>query len=220
MDEVWKPIKGFESRYKVSSKGKVESLPRLSVLGRNLSSRPLKLSSGSGRVSLYDAKGLFVSKTIGSLVVEHFFPPLPNGFVIKYRDGFPTNGDVDNIEFVDNLGLSLNKKHRAKWDYDSCIARVYSFRKKTEWKSESIGSFDAAKKNYWIDDCMKIIESNEFEFLKFNALNIALKYKHRGDWQKGDRSTYLWAGKNGLMKECCEHMTRKKGSGIPRVKKL
>ena len=128
MEEVWKPVKGYEKYYEVSNIGNVRSLDRVlrSVTlfgdnkycikkGRILKPRTSKsrgLVTGYYRVML---KGK--NKCIHKLVAESFIPNPENKPQVDHIDGDISNNCVANLRWVtqrENNGnpLTLEKKRR------------------------------------------------------------------------------------------------------------
>ena len=101
--EVWKPVFGFESRYGVSSLGRIKALEReiYYVDGRKgrLSE---KLLRGSRTKEGYLAV-TFDSKTrryIHQVVAQAFLDPAEYRQTINHKDGDKTNNRVENLEWA------------------------------------------------------------------------------------------------------------------------
>jgi predicted RNA-binding protein associated with RNAse of E/G family len=74
-EEIWKPIKGYEGRYKISNKRKVVSLKRYSANGRLLREKELKFSKINKKydvVQLIDSTGKPKLYYVDRLMFEHF----------------------------------------------------------------------------------------------------------------------------------------------------
>ena len=146
MEEVWKPIKGYEGLYEVSNYGRVRSLDRYvnsasSKTGYQLAKgRILKqcinTETGYSVIQIYKnhkKKGCNVHK----LVAEHFIPNPNNYRTVNHKDGNKANNKVDNLEWVsqsDNLIHSykelkrpVNKPsvHKQKIYYTTKNGKVY-----------------------------------------------------------------------------------------------
>ncbi len=99
MEEVWKPVFGFEGLYEVSNLGRVVSIkqtadarvkrPKAVFVDRNGYHRMLIWRDGHG-----------YTRSIHRLVAEAFFGPRPNGMVINHLDGDKNNNTPENLEFV------------------------------------------------------------------------------------------------------------------------
>lgn len=90
--ERWLPVRSYEGRYMVSSRGNVLSLPRVTRTGLR-GGGPLKpvLNNGYFGVSLC-RDGRVERRNVHVLVLEAFDPPRPNGFEALHGAG----GSLDN----------------------------------------------------------------------------------------------------------------------------
>ena len=99
IEEIWKPIKGFEDIYEISNLGNVKTIQRTQRCGRHTKEhlRVLENNNGYLRVNLYD--GIYYhKKLIHRLVAEHFLSN-PNNFpIINHKDENPLNNNVSNLE--------------------------------------------------------------------------------------------------------------------------
>lgn len=91
--EEWKPIKGFEDRYMISSFGRIYLL----LFGRL--GKPYLGGNGYYMITLRGSDGSFLKNTIHRLVAETFIPN-PNGLpIINHKDEVKTNNRVENLEW-------------------------------------------------------------------------------------------------------------------------
>ena len=109
INEIWKPVEGYEGYYEVSNTGKVRSLPRTVVLEgkragqvRNYVGKELKKLHTADHVivKLYkDGKVLSIS--VGRLVALHFLEGFKDSGAgwVKYKDGNPENCNVNNLSY-------------------------------------------------------------------------------------------------------------------------
>lgn len=103
MEEVWKPIAGFEERYEVSTLGRFRGLPREIVYkdGRRgtLKGGPIKGSLGSnGYLSIaLDTK---TRKLAHRLVAETFLVVTEYRATVNHKDGNKLNNRLDNLEWA------------------------------------------------------------------------------------------------------------------------
>lgn len=97
MSEVWRPVKGYEGKYEVSSEGRVRSLDRGKVPGRMLSLR--NEGHGYKQVALYD-EGKRVDKRVHVLVAEAFIGPGPTGCEVNHRNGNKADNSMGNLEWT------------------------------------------------------------------------------------------------------------------------
>ena len=107
MEEIWKPIKGFENLYEISNFGNVRSLDKL-VKAKNNSNRLVKghlLSPALGKngyyfVGLSDC-GTNIKVYVHRLVALHFVDnPKPNEYnIVNHKDENPKNNVYTNLEW-------------------------------------------------------------------------------------------------------------------------
>ena len=91
MQEIWKDIKGFEGKYKISNLGRVYSIKNNIILKQGYDGK--KYST----VSLYNKKQFHFK--IHRLVAEAFIPNPDNLPQINHIDGNKQNNCVDNLEW-------------------------------------------------------------------------------------------------------------------------
>lgn len=95
MIEVWKPVRGWESLYEVSSQGRVKSLRSGKIL------RPGIHPSGHRKVSLRKAS-IHQQAYVHRLVADAYLPnPLGYPFVLHWDDD-PGNNSVENLRWGNN----------------------------------------------------------------------------------------------------------------------
>lgn len=133
--EVWKPVKGFEGLYDISSEGRVWSY---------YSNKILKPSVDIGGYLFFDFRkdGKRYNKKVHRLVAEAFIPNPYNKPQINHLDENPKNNNVSNLEWVtqkennnygnhtkrvidtkvqrgiidpDSIGLSKSDKYKLWW---------------------------------------------------------------------------------------------------------
>lgn len=91
MEEVWKPIKGFEGRYSVSNKGRVKT----HRYNWNKIMKPAYDNSGYLYVHIIDKK-----KKIHRLVAEAFIPNPENKSQVNHKNGVKDDNRVENLEWA------------------------------------------------------------------------------------------------------------------------
>ena len=105
IEEIWRPVVGYEGLYEVSSYGRVRSLDRYVEYsngriclhkGKVLS--PVKSNLGYLLVSLYLNKNMKII-TVHKLVAQAFIENPDNLPEINHKDEDKTNNSVDNLEW-------------------------------------------------------------------------------------------------------------------------
>lgn len=123
--EVWKPIKGYEDLYEVSSQGRVRSKDKIRRLGngkgwdRFFPSKILSTSinnCGYKIIILNKPDSKVICKSIHRLVAEAFIPNPSNLSDINHKDENKLNNCVDNLEWTshkDNIRYGTACERRA-----------------------------------------------------------------------------------------------------------
>ena len=116
IEEIWRPIEGYEGLYEVSSYGRVRSLDKYDSMNRFLRGRILRLfTDGLGylRAQLY-SNSKRKSFLVHRLVAQAFILNPDNLPQVNHRDENPSNDNVDNLEWCDgkynvNYGTRIDR---------------------------------------------------------------------------------------------------------------
>ncbi len=113
MTEIWKSIKGYEGRYKISNLGRVKSLARIDPVGRShkeIILKPILLINGYFCVNLHKNNTQKL-KSIHRLVGKMFIKNPENKPEINHIDGVKTNNNAENLEWCTR---KENTKHAVR----------------------------------------------------------------------------------------------------------
>lgn len=112
MNEIWKPIEGYEGYYEVSNTGKVRSVDReVELKGkrsgekRMYRGKELQPLYSQGHLNIHLQKsGQRLNIGLGRLVASHFLEGFKDSgrFQIKYKDGDSTNCSIDNLYYTND----------------------------------------------------------------------------------------------------------------------
>ena len=106
MDEVWRPVFGYEGLYEISNLG---NLMRVSTYGGKPRRKPrAKAIKGGYRCFHLCSAGIRKYRPAHIMVWQSFVGPVPEGLEINHKDGDRDNPRLDNLEVVTR---SENIKH-------------------------------------------------------------------------------------------------------------
>ena len=114
MNEIWKPIVGYEDYYEISNLGNVRSKGKCYIdkLGRVQNRKPKQLKTRVGKVGYLcvdlNANGISIQKHIHRLIAEAFILNPENKPTVNHKDGNKLNNDISNLEWNT---YSENNKH-------------------------------------------------------------------------------------------------------------
>ena len=116
-DEIWKDVKGYEGKYKVSNKGRIKSLNYQNSKKEKL----LHLRIGKKRQGYLDvmlsSKNVQKRHKIHRLVAEAFIPNPNNYPEINHIDEDVSNNNVNNLEWCTKLYNLNYGNHKEKNSY-------------------------------------------------------------------------------------------------------
>lgn len=113
VNEIWKPVKGYEGLYEISNYGRVKGMERVTKFGTQNKIYPERILKPKRRKGLYSSYVLCNTnghKTImiHRLVALHFIPNPESKRCINHKDGNKENNHICNLEWVTH---KENSKH-------------------------------------------------------------------------------------------------------------
>lgn len=96
-DEVWKPIKGFEGFYEVSSEGRVRGVDRIDLRGRHRKGKIISINSV--QQVMLSRNGKKKNCLVQKLVVDAFLEKPQSDEKLIHVDGNPKNNCVENLRW-------------------------------------------------------------------------------------------------------------------------
>lgn len=116
LDEVWKPIIGYEQYYSVSNRGRVMRTGKAARhgLGRGGGARLNRIlkshidpKDGYVHIQLW-VEGKPINKLVHCLVAEAFLGPVPDGFEVNHKHGIKTDNRDSEIEYLTHSENNLH----------------------------------------------------------------------------------------------------------------
>lgn len=106
-EEIWKPIKGYENKYLISSHGRLLS-KNYKITKKNKLLKLVLNKHGYFQAILY-ASGVYKIVRVHRLVAETFIPNPENKPQVDHINTIRTDNRVENLRWVTNLENSYNK---------------------------------------------------------------------------------------------------------------
>lgn len=154
MDEIWKPIAGYEGIYEISNLGRVKSL-NYHRSGKECVLKPNKHNCGYIRATLSNG-GHMLSYYVHRLVAEAFIPNPDHLPQVNHIDEDKTNNRVDNLEWCtakynNNYGTGKDRQVTARSKAVKQLTLNGEFI--TKWKSANEAGRKNGISNSHICDC-------------------------------------------------------------------
>lgn len=164
-EEIWKPIREYESEYAISNKGRIKSLSFRNNQTTKQREKIMKpFDNGSGYLVISLKKGGKVkNKYIHRLVAEAFLENYLPGMVVNHIDYNKRNNCVENLEWCTQKENTHHSKQHMKHEHNSPAGK--SGEKYIRIKK---GKFEVTAKGHYLgryerlNDAIKIRD----EFLK------------------------------------------------------
>ena len=131
LQEIWKPIEGYEGRYEISNFGRVKSFVVNRKAGRLIN--PIRTKLGYRTVRLYDGDGGSSWIPVHRLVALAFIPNPCNYPEVNHKDEVKDHNSMDNLEWCDRT-YNVN--------YGTRIQRVSDSHINNEFLSKKVCSVD------------------------------------------------------------------------------
>ena len=97
MNEIWKPVKGYEGFYEVSSEGRVRSVERIDARGQHRKSKILNINKA--QQVCFSRDGKRKNYLVRKLVVEAFLEKPKANEKLVHVDGNLENNCVENLKW-------------------------------------------------------------------------------------------------------------------------
>lgn len=171
MEEIWKPVNGFEDKYQVSNLGNVKSL-NFNGTKKERILKPSPDGNGYYQVALYK-DGKRHIKQLNRLVAEHFISEIPEGYEVNHKDEDIYNNNVNNLEIItklENIRYGTGIKRRSKTRSKPVLAISLNKNQFLVFQSIKQASEELNVSNQSISGCLKrkckTIRGYTWEYIK------------------------------------------------------
>ena len=143
-------------------------------------------------------------------------------FNIFYTNDIAGEKEIATIKEYAELGWTILNQNKGgglggterKWtSIELCNIEAKRFASKTEWSEKSSGSYHAALKNGWLEQCcdhMQQLQLPKNYWTLDRCKEIAKSHKSIREWSIKSAGSYRKAFKNGWIKICMGHMEKYK----------
>lgn len=142
------------------------------------------------------------------LPIDELFESQVSAYAIM-KDLFNKADDVFNeyaYATMSDVEYEYGKRANEIWSLEKCKNRALNYKHRGEWRKIDNASYEAARRNGWIEICSKHMVLLYKRKTKEECLGDALKYSSRWEWGRKSHKFYQCALKNGWIDECSAHM--------------
>lgn len=103
------------------------------------------------------------------------------------------------------------RKPNGYWTLERCIEDAKQYRTNNEWRSAKGGSYPAALRKGWVDQCqahLSLAYRPRGYWTLERCMEDALNYGTRSGWKEAGGGSYDFARSKGWLNQCCAHMKK------------
>lgn len=183
--EIWKPVKGYETRYMVSSHGRVFTIPQKIKRGEELLTFKGGILNGSDdytdgyiKVALVNLEGNRKDTPVHRIIAETFLQHDESHNQVNHIDGNKKNNRIENLEWVTNLeniqharrtGLYINAVRNSPLTIPVCDNKGHNF--------ESIA--EAARFYHVADESLRLYIHGNSSYCKGLPIDVTFHYSEK-----------------------------------------
>jgi len=181
------------------------------------------LTEENRRINLYGLHNLFNSTNLSGSSPENYTEMIRQAMSKAAKERARKNrliyGQAFSPETVAKIRKSLKRKLKnhpqSRWKTkEQCIEHAKQFKWLGDWCQT--GSFSIARRQGWVSEIVKQLSKDDKLKPKLDHRTLAhcqksaKQFQSRTAWQHDPihGKTYQFAYRNGLLKQCCNHMTR------------
>ena len=115
MEEIWKPVKGYEDCYEVSNTGKIKSIKTNKEVFKRRISKGVGNKDGYIKCLLFKRGIQTKQYYLHKLIAEAFIPNPENKPQVDHLNGNSLDNNILNLRWVTQKENNLNKNTRLSW---------------------------------------------------------------------------------------------------------